>query len=342
MHKNMAEGEFFKVEKVLKKRITASGSIEYLLKWQGYPPSANTWEPPNNITPDLIEEFHKREHKNKLDKLSTVLTVDTSSRGGNGDVSPLSSASISSSTTKSRTSKNLIQLSPPIKLPAKRRHASPATSSVKPNLLNSSQTCSSSSTFEMDSPRKETGLVSTATSNGMSRASRRKRRPEEDTQSTSSLVSDSSPKEPAMRPNRGKNNSTTTVKSNVSNGYSEVEGKTGSLSALISNQSSGQNDGPVIQEEGIEYHYDNEEEDYAMDVATESQLSEAKKIYHGLIIKSINGVTRLGHKGLFFHVVWQNDPQDDLVPSKFANIFWPQEVIKFYEKHMQLVVLKNS
>ena len=96
----------------------------------------------------------------------------------------------------------------------------------------------------------------------------------------------------------------------------------------------------VIVDEGLEYHV-NAGEEYKVHVATPLMLEAAKKIYKGLILKSINGVTKLrGH--LFFYVSWQNDPQDDLIPSMFANEFWPQEVIRFYERHMVLIVLKGN
>lgn len=56
----------FTVEKILGKRITPDGQLEYYLKWLGYPDSENTWEPVENLDcTELIEEF---ERKDKLAK----------------------------------------------------------------------------------------------------------------------------------------------------------------------------------------------------------------------------------------------------------------------------------
>ncbi|CAL1289131.1 unnamed protein product [Larinioides sclopetarius] len=56
--------EEYTVEKILEKR-TVEGRTEYFLKWHGYPNSANTWEPEENLDcPEIIAEFEK-EYKKK-------------------------------------------------------------------------------------------------------------------------------------------------------------------------------------------------------------------------------------------------------------------------------------
>ncbi|KAL5283962.1 HP1C family protein [Megaselia abdita] len=52
--------EGFSVEKVIDKRITVEGRIEYLLKWRGYTDADNTWEPEVNCNcPHLIKKFEE-------------------------------------------------------------------------------------------------------------------------------------------------------------------------------------------------------------------------------------------------------------------------------------------
>jgi len=51
--------EEYVVEEILQKRFSG-GRHEYLLKWKGYGPEDNTWEPVDNLgCPELIEAFEK-------------------------------------------------------------------------------------------------------------------------------------------------------------------------------------------------------------------------------------------------------------------------------------------
>ncbi len=40
----------FKVEKILNSKELKSGEVKYFIKWKGYPPADNTWEPIKNLT----------------------------------------------------------------------------------------------------------------------------------------------------------------------------------------------------------------------------------------------------------------------------------------------------
>mmetsp|Transcript_16843 Transcript_16843/g.28659 ORF Transcript_16843/g.28659 Transcript_16843/m.28659 type:complete len:176 (+) Transcript_16843:31-558(+) len=54
-------GEYYSVQKIVSKQIGKNGGVEYLIKWQGYPATKNTWEPEENILSKyLIEEFEKQ------------------------------------------------------------------------------------------------------------------------------------------------------------------------------------------------------------------------------------------------------------------------------------------
>jgi hypothetical protein len=50
----------YKVEAIQNHRnFECSYTLQYLIKWQGYPKSDNTWEPANNIhTPNLLKNYH--------------------------------------------------------------------------------------------------------------------------------------------------------------------------------------------------------------------------------------------------------------------------------------------
>ncbi|XP_055852045.1 chromobox protein homolog 3-like [Episyrphus balteatus] len=56
----------FSVEKIVDKRISTEGKIEYFIKWRGYPNSDNTWEPEEHCNcPQLIQKFEESRAKAK-------------------------------------------------------------------------------------------------------------------------------------------------------------------------------------------------------------------------------------------------------------------------------------
>ena len=50
--------EIYNMEMVLNSRKKGT-TTEYLIKWQGYDPSQNTWEPKKNIPLELVEAFEQ-------------------------------------------------------------------------------------------------------------------------------------------------------------------------------------------------------------------------------------------------------------------------------------------
>jgi len=62
------EEEEFTVERILDKRVRNS-KVEYLIKWEGYPDTENTWEPQENLDcPDIISAYEEKAQKKKEEK----------------------------------------------------------------------------------------------------------------------------------------------------------------------------------------------------------------------------------------------------------------------------------
>ena len=61
-----AGSEEYVVEKVKRKRMTQEGKEMYLIKWEGYSESENTWEPKEYLNcPKLIAKFEKKAKKRR-------------------------------------------------------------------------------------------------------------------------------------------------------------------------------------------------------------------------------------------------------------------------------------
>uniref|UniRef100_H3CL94 Chromobox homolog 7a n=1 Tax=Tetraodon nigroviridis TaxID=99883 RepID=H3CL94_TETNG len=55
--------QVFAVESITKKRVR-KGNVEYLLKWQGWPPKYSTWEPEDNILdPQLVLAYEENQER---------------------------------------------------------------------------------------------------------------------------------------------------------------------------------------------------------------------------------------------------------------------------------------
>ena len=74
----------FVVEKVKRKRVDKDGRESYLIKWEGYSDSENTWEPREYLNCDrLIAKFEKKAKKRKdfLDEKKKRRKVRNAVRG---------------------------------------------------------------------------------------------------------------------------------------------------------------------------------------------------------------------------------------------------------------------
>ena len=66
------EAESYEVERLVDHRYNEAGTIEYLVKWKGYPSSDNTWEPIHHINnTSLINAYNKRQRQTMLAQTAT-------------------------------------------------------------------------------------------------------------------------------------------------------------------------------------------------------------------------------------------------------------------------------
>ena len=74
---NYAEQDDYTVEKILAQRPNASaaGGLEFKVRWRGYGPSHDTWEPVSSFLPRINTPFmdYIRKHKTKLHVESAAL-----------------------------------------------------------------------------------------------------------------------------------------------------------------------------------------------------------------------------------------------------------------------------
>jgi len=75
--------EEFEVETIINHRLFGRcKTLQYLIKWKGYPSSDNTWEPVDNMhAPEIVKQYHQRrllEDKSKK-KSSKVNSISTAS-----------------------------------------------------------------------------------------------------------------------------------------------------------------------------------------------------------------------------------------------------------------------
>ncbi|KAE8775626.1 putative chromo domain-containing protein LHP1 [Hordeum vulgare] len=88
----LAEG-YYEIETIRRRR-RRQGQLQYLVKWRGWPESANTWEPAENLRAcsDFVDAFEKRQQPRSYGKrkrkrkisITPVVTPNPSSHGRRG------------------------------------------------------------------------------------------------------------------------------------------------------------------------------------------------------------------------------------------------------------------
>lgn len=63
--------EVYYVEKILDKKIE-NGAPRYFIKWQGYGPKHNSWEPAGNLPKNTVDEFESLLSKRPVAKKQTA------------------------------------------------------------------------------------------------------------------------------------------------------------------------------------------------------------------------------------------------------------------------------
>lgn len=68
------EEEEYVVEQILKHKITKKNKVEFFLKWKGFSPEDNTWEPAENLNcPELIDAYLKDVNDKEKGKVRAIV-----------------------------------------------------------------------------------------------------------------------------------------------------------------------------------------------------------------------------------------------------------------------------
>ncbi|KAK1303443.1 putative chromo domain-containing protein LHP1 [Acorus calamus] len=82
------EEGFYEIEAIRKKRVR-KGQVQYLIKWRGWPETANTWEPVENLSSciDIIEAFENqspRSSRKRKRKFHASISSSSKRKGSDG------------------------------------------------------------------------------------------------------------------------------------------------------------------------------------------------------------------------------------------------------------------
>ena len=68
------DSEYYEVEKILKCK-AKKGKRVYLIKWKNFPSTSNSWEPEENLTEDLVADYHRRIDSKKTSDLNKSSSI---------------------------------------------------------------------------------------------------------------------------------------------------------------------------------------------------------------------------------------------------------------------------
>ncbi|XP_071484813.1 chromodomain Y-like protein 2 [Diadema antillarum] len=74
----MAEGNIYEVERILARRRTRKGKLEYMVRWKNFDSDEDTWEPLENLGDcmELVEEFNRKTLKEgRYERLASIESV---------------------------------------------------------------------------------------------------------------------------------------------------------------------------------------------------------------------------------------------------------------------------
>lgn len=101
------KSDIFPVECLIDKRVTEKNEVEYLVSWQGYSPSHNSWEPEINISPALIREYNAAELEQETsDSDSLYIPSDETNESAVSNTSSILIESTDSNASSAESSDN--------------------------------------------------------------------------------------------------------------------------------------------------------------------------------------------------------------------------------------------
>lgn len=112
------EEEEYVVEEILKHKITKKNKVEFFLKWKGFGPEDNTWEPAENLNcPELIDAYLKDVPDKDKKKVRSIIG-DVDGDKATEDEAP---AQVNGNTSEEKKSKQQKRKAPDESAPKKKK-----------------------------------------------------------------------------------------------------------------------------------------------------------------------------------------------------------------------------